>query len=153
MDLYELLLAIHVLAAVVWVGGATALQVLAFRTVRTDDGARIAYFSGEAEWVGMRIFFPASVIVLLAGIGLVLEGSWGFDQLWILLGLAGIAFSIVVGAGFLGPESGRIKGLMEARGPEDVEVKERISRIFRISRIELGVLLLIVLDIAIKPGA
>jgi uncharacterized membrane protein len=61
MDLYELLLAIHILAAVIWVGGATALQVLAFRTVRTDDGARIAYFAGEAEWVGMRVFFPTSV--------------------------------------------------------------------------------------------
>ena len=153
MDLYELLLAIHILAVVVWVGGAAALQVLAIRTVRTDDGGRIAYFAGEAEWVGMRVFVPSSVVVLLAGIALVLEGNWGFDQLWILLGLAGIAFSIVVGAAFLGPESGRIKGLMEARGPEDTEVKERIARIFTISRIELVILLLIVLDMVIKPGA
>jgi uncharacterized membrane protein len=153
MDLYELLLAIHILAAVVWVGGATAIQVLAYRTAATNDGVRIATFAGETEWVGMRVFMPASIVVLLAGIALVLEGSWGFDQLWILLGLAGIAFSIVVGAGFLGPESGRIKELMEARGPDDTEVKDRIRRIFMISRIELGVLLLIVLDMAIKPGA
>ena len=153
MDLYELLLAIHILAVVVWVGGATSLQVLAIRATGSGDPVRMATFAGEAEWVGMRIFMPSSIVVLLAGIALVLEGSWGFDQLWILIGLAGIAFSIVVGAAFLGPESGRLKALMEARGAEDTEVKQRLERIFMISRIELGVLLLIVLDMAIKPGA
>ncbi|MGH2816856.1 MAG: DUF2269 family protein [Actinomycetota bacterium] len=153
MDLYELLLAIHILAAVIWVGGATSIQVLAIRATGSGDSVRMATFAGEAEWVGMRIFMPSSLVVLLAGIALVLEGSWGFDQLWILLGLAGIAFSIVVGAAFLGPESGRIKDLMEARGPDDTEVKERIGRIFIISRIEIAILLLIVLDMAIKPGA
>ena len=153
MNLYELLLAIHILAVVVWVGGATSLQVLAIRATGSGDPVRIATFAGEAEWVGMRIFMPTSIVVLLAGIALVLEGGWGFDQLWILIGLAGIAFSIVVGAAFLGPESGRLKALMEARGAEDTEVKQRLERIFMISRIELGVLLLIVLDMAIKPGA
>jgi uncharacterized membrane protein len=153
MDLYELLLAVHILAAVIWVGGATSLQVLAIRATGSGDPVRMATFAGEAEWVGMRIFMPASAVVLLAGIALVFEGSWGFDQLWILLGLAGIAFSIVVGAGFLGPESGRIRERVEARGPEDTEVKDRIRRIFMISRIELAILLLIVLDMAIKPGA
>ena len=153
MDLYELLLAIHILAVVVWVGGATSIQVLAIRATGSGDPVRMATFAGEAEWVGMRVFMPSSIVVLLAGIALVLEGSWGFDQLWILIGLAGIAFSIVVGAAFLGPESGRLKALMEARGLEDTEVKQRLERIFMISRIELGVLLLIVLDMAIKPGA
>jgi uncharacterized membrane protein len=153
MDLYELLLAIHVLAAVVWVGGATSLQVLAIRATGSGDPVRMATFAGEAEWVGMRIFMPSSIVVLLAGIALVLEGSWGFDQLWILLGLAGIAFSIVTGAAFIGPESGRMKALLESRTFEDPEVQSRLNRIFLISRIELGVLLLIVLDMAIKPGA
>jgi Predicted integral membrane protein (DUF2269) len=109
MDLYELLLAIHILAAVIWVGGATSLQVLAIRATGSGDPVRMATFAGEAEWVGMRVFVPASIVVLLAGIALVLEGSWGFDQLWILIGLAGIAFSIVTGAGFIGPESGRLE--------------------------------------------
>jgi hypothetical protein len=75
------------------------------------------------------------------------------DQLWILIGLAGIAFSIVTGAGFIGPESGRLQALLETRTFEDPEVQSRLNRIFKISRIELGVLLLIVIDMAIKPGA
>jgi uncharacterized membrane protein len=86
MDLYELLLAIHLLAAVIWVGGATSLQVLAIRATGSGDPVRMATFAGEAEWVGMRIFMPSSIVVLLAGIALVLEGSLGFDRLWILLG-------------------------------------------------------------------
>jgi uncharacterized membrane protein len=153
MDLYELLLAIHILAAVIWVGGATSLQVLAVRAMGSGDPVRMATFAGEAEWVGKRVFMPTSVVVLLAGIALVLEGGWGFDQLWILIGLGGIAFSIVTGAGFLGPESGRLQALLETRTFEDPEVQSRLDRIFKISRIELGVLLLIVIDMAIKPGA
>ena len=153
MDLYELLLAIHILAVVVWVGGATSIQVLAIRATGSGDPVRMATFAGEAEWVGMRVFMPSSVVVLLAGIALVLEGNWGFDQLWILIGLAGIAFSIVTGAAFLGPESGRMKALLESRTFEDPEVQSRLNRIFMISRIELVVLLLIVLDMVIKPGA
>ena len=78
----------------------------------------------------MRIFMPSSIVVLLAGIALVLEGSWGFDQLWILIGLAGIAFSIVTGAAFVGPESGRMKALLESRTFEDPEVQSRLNRIF-----------------------
>jgi uncharacterized membrane protein len=153
MNLYELLLAIHILAVVVWVGGATSLQVLAIRATGSGDPVRIATFAGEAEWVGMRIFMPSSIVVLLAGIALVLEGGWGFDQLWILIGLAGIAFSIVAGAAFIGPESGRMRALLESRTFEDPEVQSRLNRIFFISRIELGVLLLIVLNMVIKPGA
>jgi uncharacterized membrane protein len=153
MSLYELLLAIHILAAVIWVGGAASVQVLAIRATSSGDPVRMATFAGEAEWVGMRVYMPASIVVLLAGIALVLEGDWGFDQLWILIGLGGIAFSIVTGAGFIGPESGRLKSLLETKTFEDPEVQSRLNRIFRISRIELGVLLLIVLDMAIKPGA
>jgi uncharacterized membrane protein len=81
MDLYELLLAIHILAAVIWVGGSTAIQVLAIRASGSGDSVRMATFAGEAEWVGMRVFMPSSIVVLLAGIALVFEGNWGFDQL------------------------------------------------------------------------
>ena len=153
MNLYEFLLAVHILMAVIWVGGAFTNQILAIRAQRSGDPQVLARFAGEAEWVGMRVFLPASIVLLLAGIWLEIEGDWGFERLWILLGIAGFAFSVLVGSLYLGPESGRIKALMDERGPEDAEVNQRISKIFLISRIELVILLLIVLNMAIKPGS
>jgi hypothetical protein len=60
--------------------------------------------------------------------------------------------SFIAGAGFLGPESGRLGKLVEERGPEDAEYQRRLARIFLISRIELLLLILVVLDMTVKPG-
>jgi hypothetical protein len=52
--------------------------------------------------------------------------AWELTQLWVILGLVGIANTIVVGAAFLGPESGRLGRLAEERGPADPELQRRI---------------------------
>ena len=153
MSSYELLLFVHVLAAVVWVGGALSLQVLAIRAERSADGGRVANFATEAEWVGSRIFLPSSIVLLLAGIGLTLEGDWGFTTPWVLLGLIAYGLSALTGSLFLGPESGRIGKMIADVGPQDPDVIARIKRIFLVSRIELVVLLFIVFDMTVKPGS
>lgn len=153
MSSYELLLFVHILAAVVWIGGAASLQVLAIRAERSPDGGRVANIATEAEWVGSRIFLPASIVLLLAGIGLTLEGDWGFTTLWVLLGLIAYGLSALTGSLFLGPESGRIGKMIAEVGPQDPEVIARIKRIFLVSRIELVVLLFIVFDMTVKPGS
>lgn len=152
MTTYELLKTIHVFFAVIWVGGATTLQVLATRLSRANEPTRLAGFAKDAEFVGTRIFTPASILVLAAGIWMVVISGWNFTDLWIIFGLIGIGFSATVGAAFLGPESGRLGRLMEAKGPEDAEVIARLNRIFVVSRVELVILLLIVINMVVKPG-
>lgn len=153
MSRYELLKTIHVFFAVIWVGGAATTQVLATRLARANEPARLAAFAKDIEFVGKRIFTPSSLLVLAAGIWMVVITGINFTDLWIIFGLVGIAFSATIGATFLGPESGRIGRLIEARGPEDSEVTGRIKRIFVVSRVELVVLLLIVINMVVKPGA
>jgi uncharacterized membrane protein len=153
MSSYELLLFVHVLTAVVWVGGALSLQVLAIRAERSADAGRVANFATEAEWVGSRVFLPSSIVLLLAGIGLTLEGDWGFTTPWVLLGLIAYGLSALTGSLFLGPESGRIGKMIADVGPQDPDVLARIKRIFLVSRIELVVLLFIVFDMTVKPGS
>ncbi|HEX2058970.1 MAG TPA: DUF2269 family protein [Actinomycetota bacterium] len=149
---YELLKTIHVLFAVIWVGGAATTQILATRLAGANEPARMAAFAKDMEFVGTRVFMPASVVVLAAGIWMVGISGWNFTDLWIILGLVGIAFSAIVGATFLGPESGRIGRLIEAKGPEDPEVAGRLNRIFVVSRVELVILLLVVINMVVKPG-
>jgi len=151
--MYKLLLAVHILGAVIWVGGATTVQVLTTRIRRADEPAYMARITQDLEKVGQFVFLPSSIIVLLAGIGLVADGGWGFGSFWVLFGLVAIIASAVTGAAYLGPESGRIGRLIEERGPEDPEIQQRMARIFFVSRIELAVLLLVVIDMAVKPGA
>jgi uncharacterized membrane protein len=153
VDLYEALKSIHVLAAVIWVGGAVTVQFFAVLAERSSNPARMELLAKDAEWIGQHVFFPVSLIVLASGIWAVIEGSWSFGDLWVLWGLGGAAFSAIVGASFLGPESGRIGLLINERGGADSEVQRRLSRIFLISRIEMTILLSVVLVMVIKPGA
>ena len=153
-DFSEILKTIHVVAAVIWVGGAAAFQLMAMRIQSANDSPRLAAFGKDTEWIGMRIFFPASLVVLALGIWMVARiDYYAFGDTWIVIGLGGILFSALVGSLFLGPEAGRIGKLMETKGPEDPEVKKRMSRIYLVSRIELAVLLIVVVDMVIRPGS
>ena len=154
MDLVETLKTVHVLAAVIWVGGAVTLQLFAIRATSSGDPAKLIELGPNAEWIGKRVFTPASVLVLVMGIWMTIERpEVAFGDTWIVIGLAGIIFSALVGSIFLGPESGRIAKLIEAKGPTDPEVPRRMSRLFLVSRIELAVLLLVVIDMVVRPGS
>lgn len=151
MQSYEIVLFIHILAAVVWVGGALAVQVLAIRTLGRDDAIEIARFAGDAEFIGTRVFMPASIIVLIAGGWMVYDGPWALADPWLGAAMGLFLLSFITGMGFLGPESGRISRGMTERGPEDPDVQRRIRRVLLVSRIELVWLVAIVALMVLKP--
>ena len=127
------------------------IQAYAFRILRTGDGKRQADFAKDSEVVGMRVFIPASLILFLAAIGMMVNLHWSWSQNWIVLGLIAFGFSFVLGAGFLGPEGGRIAELIEQQGPDSPAVQARIRRILTISRCELIVLLTVIVNMVVKP--
>ena len=152
VDGYTIFKFFHVLLAVVWVGGAVLLQILAQFALRSKLPGRAAEFARETEWVGTRVFTPASILVLLLGIWLVHDGHWGFGHFWIIAGFASFVVSFVVGAGFLGPEAGRLAKEIEAQGADAPAVRARIGRIINIARIDLAVLLFIIFLMVTKIG-
>ena len=141
MTFYEFLVFVHVLMVVVWVGGDLAIQVLALRAKGAKEPARMAAFSADAEWIGLRVFMPASLLLVIFGIWAAIEGNWDFGQAWISIGFAAFLFSFFLGMAFLGPESGRIKALVEERGLDHPEVTRRTRRMLLFSRIQLLILI------------
>jgi uncharacterized membrane protein len=151
--IYNWIKLFHVLAAIVWVGGGIFIQIYVTRLKRAGEMGRLLAFAKDIERFGMTVFTPASILVLVLGIAMVwYSPAWEVGQLWVILGLVGIANTIVVGAAFLGPEAGRIARLTGERGPDDPEIIRRIQRIFSISRYDLSVLVLVVVDMVVKPG-
>jgi hypothetical protein len=63
-----------------------------------------------------------------------------------------IVVSIAIGAGFIGPEAGRVARAIEQHGPASDEARHHINRIFLVSRFELALLLLVIFDMVVKPG-
>jgi uncharacterized membrane protein len=149
---YTFFKSVHITAAAVWVGGAFMIQAFAFRITRTGDGRRQAEFAKDSEVIGMRVFIPATWILLLAGIAMMINFDWSWGQNWIVFGLIAFAISFIVGAGFLGPEGGRIAAVIEREGPTSPEAQMRIRRILLISRVELVVLIAVIVNMTVKPS-
>lgn len=148
--MYDFWLFIHVLMAIVWVGGSIHLQIIGSRLQAANDPVQLGNFNRQVEWIGTRVLTPASILIVIAGVFMVLD-RWDFEQLWIIIGIAGFAYSFVNGAFFLGPLSGKTGKLIDERGVEDSQVQANIGRLFFYSRIELVILLVVVWAMTMKP--
>jgi uncharacterized membrane protein len=142
---------IHVLAAIVWLGGGTAIALLAWRAQRAKDYVQLLQIGRQAEWLGTRIFTTASLVVLAMGVVLMHKGGFGYDHFWTLFGVIGWGVSFVVGAVFLGPQSGKLVKLVEAKGPDDPDVAARLNRVISVARTDAVLVLLIAIDMVAKP--
>ena len=147
MTWYEFLLFVHVACAVIWIGGGFVLQVYAMVERGSGDAAALARFAGIAGRLGERLFVPASLLVVLAGVGLMIEGSWSWGELWIVFALVTFAASFAVGVGVLSPTAKRI----EVVGPESEEGQRLIRKIFSVLRVDLLFLFAIVFAMTVKP--
>ena len=149
---FDLFFYLHISAVAIWLGGAAAIQFFALRALRSDDPVRTATFASDVEWFGMRILVPASLVVVLMGVSMVLNSNTiGFGDDWVIIGLVLFAVTFLAGAVFFGPESGRIAKLIEAEGPTSPAVGARVRRILALSRADLVLLFLIAFNMVAKP--
>lgn len=151
MSYYEILLFLHILATIVWIGAGVSLQFLTFRGRQTHDGQFLQSVGAMSDWLAQRLFIPSSLTVLIIGVLLTIEGPWSFDTLWIDIGLAGFALSFLTGLLFLNPEGDRVGKAIAAHGPTSAEANLHIGRIDAVQRLELVILILVVAAMTIKP--
>lgn len=147
MTWYELLLFVHISAAVVWLGGAFTLQMYGLVVRRGGDAEELARFAGRAGVLGERMFVPASLVVVLAGIGLMIEGSWDWGRLWVTFALVTFAASFLTGLLVISPMAKRIPVV----GPTTPAGQELIERLFTVLRIDLAFMYAIVFAMVVKP--
>ena len=151
MSLYELLLLLHIIAAIVWVGAATTYFALELRTDLSGDVDREASHNDDGEWLAPRLFIPASMATLIFGVLAAIEGNWDFGSLWVIIGLTGFGVSFAIGIGYFEPEMKRIAAAIERCGATDPEVRRRLANGKMIGRIELAVLYVVVVSMVVKP--
>ena len=149
---YEIYLALHVLAIVIWVGGDVTLTTLGVIFEHKRDGEALAALGKMGGWIGPRVYTPALFAAFGLGVALVEKGHWGWNHFWIDFAIAGWGVSASVGVGFVGPELGRIGDAAQRLGPDSPEVGRRITRLFTIFRFQTALLMLIVIDMVAKPA-
>ena len=150
---YQIYLAVHVVAAVIWVGGDVTLTTLGIVFERRQEGEVLAALGRMGTWIGTRVYTPILFIVIAFGIATMHEAHYDYNQFWVIFGLIGWAVATCLGIGFVGPELGRIDQAARTHGPQSPEVMARVKRLFMIFRFDTALLILIVLDMAAKPFA
>src|SRR2546422_325509 len=122
MSRYELLLFLHVVSVIVWLGAGTTLALTAVFAQRSGDAEEFRRLGILGRWLGPRVFAPAALGALVFGILLVSDGSWTFDPLWIKLGLAAFAVSFIINAAVRFPTLRRLQRAAREGGPGAPEV-------------------------------
>ena len=147
-SLYDWLLFVHIVGAMVWVGGLVALAALGNHALRSGDVAR---FVGSLRVVGPFVLAPASSLVLAFGIWMVLDSSaWDFGQTWIWLALVLLAAAVVVGAVFLSRSA--LAAERAVKAGDDAQAATHLRRWSWGIRLILVLLVIATWDMVFKPG-
>jgi uncharacterized membrane protein len=148
---YELWLSVHIVCAVLWVGGGVAVHVLGRMYMRGGDVAAMLDFNRKAISLGNRLYAPAALVLIVAGVLLVEEVGYEYGSLWIVLGFLGWILSFVVGIGFYAREGKKIDAAVAAEGASSETAVARIRRVLLVNSVEVLILVLVVVDMAVKP--
>ena len=147
----DLLLTVHVLAAVIWVGGSVILIALGYYLRGRDINTRNE-FTRWTEWLGPRVFAPMSILVIVAGHLLVDELGYDFDQTWLHIGQAGWLLSFLIGVGFYPRQGKKREQLIAQHGVEHESVAASVNRVLTVATIDTLIVVLVVIDMTTKPG-
>jgi uncharacterized membrane protein len=150
MDWYSIVKFLHVVTAILWVGGGFVLfllGVLAERAGNIEDKMQAMRASGQ---LGGRFFAPMSMLTLI--FGLIMCSFWvGFSDLWIIIGLVGYATTFSIGM-FIFKPSGERMGAMIAKDGITPAALAIGQRMMSAARFDYSVMLVVIADMVLKPS-
>jgi uncharacterized membrane protein len=144
---------LHVVAAIVWVGGGFMLVMVGLRIRSTANPQAMAELGRTIPYVGIRVLGPAWIVLLITGVWMVLSSaSWRFTQFWVLLGIGLFAVAFLVGAIFMSQAGVRLERAAREADSHKANLSSLFQRWLLGYSVILAVLLVAVWDMVFKPG-
>ncbi len=149
MNWYLILKFLHVSSAVIWIGGAFIMVTLAVRAARSNDDKVIVDVVRQVAWSADHVYVPASISTLVLGLILAWYGAlWA--ELWVILGLVGVASTVGLGVLVLTPRAKQVDAGFTVRGASP-DVVATCREILTIAKFDLVLLFTVVADMVVKP--
>lgn len=150
MTFYPIVLILHIVFVIIWIGGAFALLVLNIRSFRQNDVAALSQGIANTAYMFRTILVPASIGALICGL-IMVAMTWSFLSLWVIIGLVGYVAAGYSGAHMLRPRAEAFLAAVE-RGDADTDLLYQGHRILRLGQCDLMLLTVIIADMVLKPG-
>jgi uncharacterized membrane protein len=146
----DVLLIVHILATATWLGAGVTVGFLAPRLRRGGDEVAGTFMSAY-EKMGLLLFNPAGILVLLTGVFLVIDGPWEFENAFVAIGVVVVIIGAVLGARVFTPLS---REAQAAHATGDVARLDKIYSRFRaFGAIDVTLIVLAIVAMVLKLGA
>jgi hypothetical protein len=104
----------------------------------------------QVAWAAERIFVPASIATLILGLIVAwVGGLW--SNLWVILGLIGVAITIGFGIGVLTPRIKKVEARF-ASGGAAADAVAGAREVLTLARFDIVLLFTVVADMVLKPS-
>jgi hypothetical protein len=143
----------HVLSAMLWFGGSVFYSLTYHYLARNLERRQLFVAFEHIDRMGAPFFIASGIATLVFGAWNVATSEvWGFGDLWIVLGLAGLLIAFILGGAAGVPLTQRMNQLVAAERP-DTEVYGALRSILAISWVENALLAAVVFVMVTKPGS
>jgi uncharacterized membrane protein len=150
-SLYLWLKFVHVVAAVVSVGGFLALTVLNARIARAGEPAAAAAMGQQSEVFGRTVLGPAMGILVIAGVWMAGQFGIPLSDLWIVWGLVGVMLFVLLGVVGLGRTGAALGEVARTAGVNDPRLGVLRQRMSLLGWLSLLVLVSVIWAMVFKP--
>lgn len=147
--MYQLLILVHILAAIAWFGTGLFYQLHMTRLRSVSGHGEVGSQMEWMRWTEKGIFIPAPLMVLATGIAMVaVNDAWEFTQAWVYLSLGLWVAEAVMG----GAVGGKLLGRIQEAREHDGDVSVLVDRYLSIAWVDVTILTLILVLMVFKPG-
>ena len=152
---YNIAQFLHVLAAATWFGSGVAFTVLLSRLRAAGDATAMRAVASQLEVVGKRLFGPAAGATALFGVITVLlsRGTVKFNDLWVIIGIAGVVASGIFAGVVVGPFDKRLASLEADAAADQGALDALRRRSVTLGLVDLALIAIVMWAMVAKPGA
>lgn len=143
-------LALHIIAAGVWLGVNVAQLVMGAR-IRSAAAEARTWLAEAGEFLGKAVYPAAGAVLLITGIILVIQNNYSFGSTFVSIGFLAVIIGAVLGGVVFGPKSRAIAEAVRA-GDADGETKAR-STIINVAVLDTAIVVATIFVMVYAVGA
>lgn len=148
---YEWILLAHLIGAAVLFGGHVYMEgTMASAGRETDRSVYMSVMLRMSKTAG-RLMGPASVITLVFGIWLVFEGSWEFEELFVVVGFVVIIAAMTIALFLMNPKLKDVEEAVAENGLEDEGALANMKSIGNLVHVQTLLIAVAFIVMVIRP--